>query len=140
MPSVEHYKVFYAIRENGKSVPVRVIFVNGLRLTYFFTKKVLKVEYFLYEVVRDESLRSLIYETKSRNKKFEFYIRILIKVNKKRKDLRNLRSYVVFGELYYREHTILIDLKIVYVSSKILLDYRVYNFGLVIDFEIKNNK
>jgi hypothetical protein len=65
---------------------------------------------------------------------------MLIKVNKERKDLRNFRSYVIFGELYYREYTILIGLKIVYVSSKILLDYRVHNFGLVIGFGIKSNK
>jgi hypothetical protein len=67
-------------------------------------------------------------------------MRILIKVNKKRKDLRNFRNYIIFDEFYYREYIILIDLKIVYVNSKILLNYRVYNFDLIIDFGIKSNK
>jgi hypothetical protein len=134
MLSVKHYKVFYAIYESENSIPVRVILVNGLRLIHFFTKKVLKVEYFLHEVVRDEDLRSLICGTKGRNKKFEFYIRILVKVSKEKRNLRDFRNYIIFNEFYYREYAILIDLKIIYVNSEVLLDYRVYNFGLAIGF------
>jgi hypothetical protein len=65
---------------------------------------------------------------------------MLIKVGKERRNLRNFRSYVIFGELYYCEYIILIGLKIVYVNSEVLLDYRVYDFGLIIGFGMKSNK
>ena len=140
MPSVEHYKVSYAVRGSGGSVPVRVVLVNGLRLTYFFTKEVLKVGHFLHEVVRGEGLRSLVRGTGGRGGGFESHARMLARVGKERGDLRGLRSHVVSGELYHREHAIPVGLEIVHVGSEVLLDHRVHDFGLAIGFGVESNR